>query len=98
MTSRAEVTTRCATAYANASKKDKGRVLHAVTEVTGRSRDNARRRLTAAVNRPAGSGQVAEQPRVQRAPGRMTGTCASSGSVRGGQSVARLPVKPLGSR
>ena len=32
-------------AYAKAVKKDKGRVLDAVVEVTGWSRDNARRRL-----------------------------------------------------
>ncbi len=48
MTSRAEVTSRYAKAYVKASKKDKGRVLDAVVEVTGWSRDNARRRLVAA--------------------------------------------------
>jgi len=55
MTSRAEVTTKYAKAYAKASKKDKGRVLDAVTDVTGWSRDNARRRLVAAANRPPGA-------------------------------------------
>jgi hypothetical protein len=48
MTSRAEVTTKYAKAYAGASKKDKGRVLDEVVSVTGWSRDNARRRLVAA--------------------------------------------------
>ncbi len=48
MTSRAEGTSRYAKAYVKASKKDKGRVLDAVVEVTGWSRDNARRRLVAA--------------------------------------------------
>ena len=68
MTSRAEVTTKYAKAYAKASKKDKGRVLDQVVEVTGWSRDNARRRLRAAVNRPPGAGrQVAKAPRKQRA-------------------------------
>ena len=35
MTSRAEVTTKYAKAYAKASKKDKGRVLDEVVSVTG---------------------------------------------------------------
>ena len=56
MTSRAEVTTKYARAYAKASKKDKGRVLDQVVEVTGWSRDNARRRLGAASHRPPGTG------------------------------------------
>ena len=54
MTSRAEVTTKYAKAYAKASKKDKGRVLDDVVSVTGWSRDNARRRLVAAADRPPG--------------------------------------------
>lgn len=69
MTSRAEVTTKYAKAYAKASKKDKGRVLDDVVSVTGWSRDNARRRLVAAVNRPPGAGrQVAKVARKPRAP------------------------------
>ncbi len=69
MTSRAEVTTKYAKAYAKASKKDKGRVLDAVTDVTGWSRDNARRRLVAAADRPPGAGRtVANKPRKPRAP------------------------------
>lgn len=69
MGSRAEVTARYAKAYARASKKDKGQVLDDVVSVTGWSRDNARRRLVAAANRPPGPGrQVAKQPRRQRAP------------------------------
>jgi transposase InsO family protein len=69
MTSRAEVTTKYARAYAKASKKDKGRVLDQVVEVTGWSRDNARRRLGAASHRPPGTGRtVAKTPRKQRAP------------------------------
>lgn len=67
MTSRAEVATKCAKAYAKVSKKDKGRVLDQVVEVTGWSRDNARRRLTAVVNRPPGAArQVAKAPRGSR--------------------------------
>ena len=57
MTSRAEITTRFAKAYVKAAKKDKGKVLDQVVEVTGWSRDNARRRLTAAAMRPPGSGR-----------------------------------------
>ena len=68
MGSRAEVTSRYANAYARASKKDKGRVLDQVVEVTGWSRDNTRRRLVAAAKRPPGAGrQVAKPPRKQRA-------------------------------
>lgn len=69
MSSRAEVTTKYAKAYGRASKKDKGRVLDQVVEVTGWSRDNARRRLVTAANRPPGAGRVvAKVPRKQRAP------------------------------
>lgn len=69
MASRAEVTTKYAKAYAKASKKDKGRVLDQVVEVTGWSRDNARRRLVAAAMRPPGAGrQVAKPSRRPRAP------------------------------
>lgn len=69
MTSRAEITTRYAKAYVKAAKKDKGTVLDQVVEVTGWSRDNARRRLTAAAMRAPGSGRsCAERPRKPRAP------------------------------
>jgi hypothetical protein len=70
MRSRAEVTTRYAKAYLKASKKDKGRVLDEVVSVTGWSRDNARRRLTAATEQGPGSGRTlaprARKPRAQR--------------------------------
>jgi len=69
MTSRAEVTSRYAKAYAKASKKNKGRVLDQVVGVTGWSRDNARRRLVDAARRPPGGGrQVATRPRRPRSP------------------------------
>lgn len=68
MASRAEIATKYAKAYVKASKKDKGRVLDQVVAVTGWSRDNARRRLTAAAKRPPGPGrQVAKRPRKKRA-------------------------------
>lgn len=69
MACRAEITSRYAKAYVKASKKDRGRILDQVVEVTSWSRDNARRRLTAAAKRPPGSGRsVAKQPRKPRAP------------------------------
>lgn len=67
MASRADVTSRYAKAYAKASKKDKGRVLDEVVGVTGWSRDNARRRLTAAGRMSPGTGrQVARVARKAR--------------------------------
>ena len=67
MTSRAEVTSRYAKAYTKACKKDKGRILDAVVEVMGWSRDNARRRLIAAAKTEPGAGrQVAKRPRKPR--------------------------------
>jgi hypothetical protein len=69
MQSRAEVTSRYARAYEKASKKDEGRVLDEVVSVTGWSRDNARRRLVAAAQRPPGSGRrVAKPARKPRSP------------------------------
>jgi len=69
MQSRAEVTSRYAKAYVKAAKKNKGRVLDEVVSVTGWSRDNARRRLVAAAQRPPGPGrQVGKQQRRPRSP------------------------------
>ena len=66
--SRAEITTKYAKAFATASKRDKGRILGQVVEVTGWSRDNARWRLVAAAKRPPGSGRpVAKRARKLRA-------------------------------
>lgn len=67
MASRAEITARYARAYVKACKKDRGRVLDQVVAVTGWSRDNARRRLSAAAKGSAGAG-VARRPRRPRAP------------------------------
>jgi len=68
VSSRAEITARFAKAYLNAPSADKGKILDQVVEVTGWSRDNVRRRLTAAA-RPSGPGwQVVRCPRRQRAP------------------------------
>lgn len=67
MRSRAEVTTRYANSYRRAGKKDKGRILDQVVEVTGWTRDNARRRLAGAAKLSPGRGrQVAEEPRKPR--------------------------------
>ncbi|USQ76110.1 integrase [Ornithinimicrobium cryptoxanthini] len=52
-----------------AAKKERGQILDEVVSVTGWSRDNARRRLTAAAKAPPGPGrQVAARPRKPRAP------------------------------
>jgi len=69
MSSRAEVTTRFARAYGKASKKDKGLILDQAVAVTGWSRDNARRRLSAAAKCSPGAGRsIAKRPRKPRAP------------------------------
>lgn len=69
MTSRAEITTKYARAYVRASKKDRGRILDQVVEVTGWSRDNARRRLSAAAKQAPGPGrQVAQRARRPKPP------------------------------
>ena len=68
MSSRAEITAKFAKAYVKASKADKGRILDQVEEVTGWSRDNARRRLMAAARPPGAGRQVAKRPRRQRKP------------------------------
>ncbi|MCK5751726.1 MAG: transposase family protein [Mycobacterium sp.] len=69
MRSRAEVTSRFAREYVKASKKDRGRILDQVVEVTGWSRDNARRRLTAAARLSPGTGHaVAVRERTPRSP------------------------------
>ena len=55
MAARAEITAKYAREYVRAPKQVKGRLLDEVVAVTGWSRDNARRRLTAAAKpRPAG--------------------------------------------
>ncbi len=68
MSSRAEITARLARTYVKAPKADKGKILDQVVQVTGWSRDNARRRLTAAARPPGPGRQVAQRPRRQRAP------------------------------
>jgi len=68
MSSRAEITARFAKGYVTASKADKCQILDQVVEVTGWSRDNARRRLTAAARPPGAGRQIAKRPRRQRNP------------------------------
>ena len=69
MTSRTEITSRCAKAYVKARKKQNGQVLDEVVSVTDWSRDNAR--LVAAACRPGSGRQVAKKPRKRR-----SGKCA----------------------
>jgi len=71
MQAKAEITGRFAHQYKTARKKDKGRILDEVVAVTGWSRDNARRRLTAADKAsltPGGakSGQRTAKPVTRR--------------------------------
>ena len=66
MAARAEITSRYAKAYKAASKKERGRLLGEVVAVTGWSRDNARRRLTAA----AGGGSPGKGRQVAVVAGR----------------------------
>src|SRR5574337_818517 len=68
MSSRAEITAKFAKGYVKASKADKGKILDQVVQVTGWSRDNARRRLRVAARPPGAGRQVAERPRRQRRP------------------------------
>jgi hypothetical protein len=68
MSSRAEITARFAKAYVRASKADKGQILDQVVQVTGWSRDNARRRLRSAARPPGAGRQIAKRPRRQRNP------------------------------
>ena len=68
MSSRAEITVRFAKAYVKAPKAVKGQILDQVVEVTGWSRDTARRRLTAAARPPGAGREIAKRPRRQRKP------------------------------
>jgi hypothetical protein len=68
MSSGAGITAKFAKAYVRAPKADKGHVLDQVVQVTGWSRDNARRRLRAAARPPGAGRQVATRPRRQREP------------------------------
>jgi transposase InsO family protein len=63
MKSRAEITRRYATAYAKASRKGKSLILDQVVDVTGWSRDNARRRLSARAADPPGGHRVKPGPK-----------------------------------
>jgi hypothetical protein len=68
MSSRAEITSKYARSYLKAAKLDKGRILDQVVEVTGWSRDNARRQLRRAAVRPGSGRQIAVRARKPRAP------------------------------
>lgn len=54
MSNRIEITKKYATAYAQASKIDKGAILDTVTDLTGWSRDHARQQLRRRTRQPKG--------------------------------------------
>lgn len=54
MSARVEVTKKYAAAYAQASKKDKARILDTVVEITGWNRDHAWQQLRARLAQPKG--------------------------------------------
>ena len=58
MSARFEVTKKYAKGYAEASKKDKGRILDHVVEITGWNRDHARQQLRARLAQPNGRAQA----------------------------------------
>src|ERR1700736_4418397 len=94
MGSSAEVTTRYATAYVKASKKHKGRILDQVVEVTGWSRDNARRRLVAVAKQPPRAGPTSGEPGPRAAGAevllrRAEGVAAGVGGL--GRAVREVP-------
>lgn len=63
---RVEITKKYARAYAKASKKDRGRLLDEVVSVTGWSRDNARRRLSAVAKPGSRLATKARKPRGRK--------------------------------
>ena len=63
MAARREITKKFARDYAKAGKTDKGRLLDALVETTGWSRDHARRAIRAANAR---TGHARQQPRRSR--------------------------------
>jgi len=65
MATRLEITKKYAREYGRASKKDKGRVLDELVAVTGWSRANARRAITAAAKRKGTARSVRRKPRAR---------------------------------
>lgn len=70
MATRVEVTKKYAQAYGQASKKERGRILDAVVEITGWNRDHARQQLRLRLRQPPGRAQatVAVIDRRRRKP------------------------------
>ncbi len=65
MTAKHEITRKFALAFAGAAKRDKGRLLDEVCAITGWSRANARRQLTAA-GKPRRVGKKTRTPQARK--------------------------------
>src|SRR5450756_3097755 len=65
MATRLEITKKYAREYGRASKKDRGRMLDELVAVTGWSRANARRAITAAAKRKGPARSVQRKPRAR---------------------------------
>jgi hypothetical protein len=97
MKSRAEITRRYASAYARASRKEKSLILDQVVDITGWSRDNARRRLTARAGDPPGRhrGKPGPKPGSRRYSYDTLKVLQQVWAVSGGQCGKYLAVAML---
>lgn len=66
MASRRDITKKYARAYQRANKPEKSRLLNALVETTGWTRDHARRAIRAALNRTGAASQQSRRPRPRK--------------------------------
>ncbi len=91
MTAKHEITRKFALAYAGAAKRDKSRLLDEVSAITGWSRDNARRQLTAA-GKPRRVGKKTRTPRARKYSDTCVQVLAKVWAWTGGMSGKYLAV------